>query len=224
MNIEQMTDVEILALDDAKIEKIIKLTLAEEGLQIVPKPEEPQYHVIEQADKVLFEVSGVDALFEDEQTAIAVRDLMQNSFSKLRKSSGWGERAHEEQFYPTYDKSNTTLQIEKKTVYSRDLYAKMQGMMEQNKSVEEVYEKKLKEYEKAQDAAESFVSAIWGKIRTVRAKYAEFESMYARYLEYLALADGAEEQAWKFLKKAYTVDEETEKWIRAKIIEVANSK
>ncbi len=223
MNIETMTDQEILALDDTKIDRIIKLKLAEEGLPIVRKPDEPKYFDILPHDLTLFEVQGVDVLFVEETTAQAVRDLLQNSFSKLRKVSGWSNDQHEEQFYPTYDKGNTTLQIEKKTCYSRDVYAQMQGMIEQNKSSKDAYEKQLKEYEKACNQAEDFISAIWDKIRTVREKHAEFETMYGRYLEYLALADNKEEVAWNFLKKAYSVNEETEAFIRAKIIQSAST-
>lgn len=219
MDVEKMTDQEILDLTPEKIDKIIKLTFAENGIQIVARPQEPAYHVIEPADHVLFEVQGVDALFADEQTAIAVRDVMQNSFSKLRKKSGWGDDAHEEQFYPSYDKSKTTLQIEKVTVYSRELFAKMQGMMRQNSEAEASYKALLKEYEKAHDAGQSYVDAIWDKINTVRKKYDNFEKMFIHYKEYLSLADGAEETAWAFLKKAFSVDEETEKWVRAKLIE-----
>ena len=221
MNLETMTDEEILALDDAKIERIIKLTFAENGVPIVARPEEPGYHAIEPADKTLFEVDGVDVLFEDEATAIQVRDIMQNQFSKLRKSNGWGDNAHEEQYYPTYDKSKTTLNVKKEVVYSRDRYAAMQGYMEQNKGAKEEYEKALKIYEHARDQGESYVEAIWEKVRTVRSKYAAYETAYARYNEYLALADGAEETAWKFLKKASPIDGETEKWVRAKIIAAA---
>lgn len=219
MNIEKMTDAEILALDNAKIEKIIKLTFAENGIQIVPRPEEPTYHVIEPLDKTLFKVDGVECLFEDEVTALAVRDLMQNSFSKLRKTSGWSSESHEEQYYPTYDKSKTTLQVEKKLTYSRDMYAKMQGYIEQNDEAKKGYEKALKIYEKARDAGEEFTSAIWDKVQAVRTKYAGYESMLGRYKEYLALADNAEETAWTFLKKAFPIDEATEAWIRAKLLE-----
>jgi hypothetical protein len=219
MNIEKMTDEEVLALDDAKIEKIIKLTFAEEGLQIVQKPIEPTYHVIEPMDKTLFEVDGVDVLFEEEPTAIQVRDIMQNSFSKLRKSNGWRDDQHEEQFYPTYDKSRTTLNVQKKLLYSRDLYAKMQGYIEQNEGAKKSYDEAMKIYEKAHDAGESYVTAIWEKVNSVRAKYAGYETMLARYKEYLILADGAEETAWTFLKKAFPVDGETEKWVRARLLD-----
>jgi len=224
MSIESMTDDQILSLDNEKIEKIIKLTFAEEGIQIVPKPEEPTYHVIDPMDKTLFAVNGVDALFENESDAMAVRDIMQNCFSKLRKTSGWNDDQHEEQFYPTYDKSKTTLQIEKQMVYSRDLYAKVQGYIEQNAGAKKAYDEALKIYEKARDAGEGFVSAVWEKISTVRAKYAAYETMLARYKEYLLIADGAEETAWNFLKKAFPVDEGTEQWVRAKLLEEANSK
>lgn len=219
MNIETMTDQEILDLSDDKIDRIIKLKLAEEGLPIVRKPDEPSYFEILPHDLTLFEVDGVDVLFVEETTAQSVRDLLQNSFSRLRKVAGWGGQQHEEQFYPTYDKSNTTIQIKKTTTYSRDLYAQMQGMIEQNKSSEDAYNKQLSEYEKAHNAAEDFVNAIWDKIRSIREKYASFETMYGRYLEYLALADNQEETAWAFLKKAYGVDTETEAFIRAKVIQ-----
>lgn len=214
-----MTEAEILGLDDAKIERIIKLKLAEEGLRIVQKPEEPKYFEIQPYDTTLFKVDGVDALFAEEAVAISVRDLLQNSFSKLRKTNGWNNDVREEQYYPSYNKGETTLQVAKVQCYSRGRYAEVQGMIEQNKSSEDAFNKQNKEYEKAQDEAENFVSAIWDKIRTVRSKYAEFETMFGRYLEYLALADGQEEQAWKFLKKAYGVDAETEAFIRNKMIE-----
>jgi hypothetical protein len=219
MNIHEMTDQEILALDDTKIERIIKLKLAEEGLPMVAKPDEPKYFEIQPFDTVLFEVNGVDCLFTDEQTAIAVRDLLQNAFSKLRKTDGWHEDKRESQYYPSYDKSKTTLQVEKVDCYSRERYAQMQGMIDQNEASKDAYEKQLKEYEKARDNAEDFVSEIWNKVRAVREKYATFETMYGRYLEYLALADNQEERAWKFLKKAYGVDTETEQFIRTKLIE-----
>ncbi|MEK7992872.1 MAG: hypothetical protein AAB403_03610 [Planctomycetota bacterium] len=224
MNINTMTDEEILGLDDARVDKIVKLTFAEEGLQIVPKPEEPTYHVIDPMDKTLFKVDGVDVLFEDEATAISVRDTLQNAFSKLRKSNGWGDNAHEEQYYPSYDKSKTTINVTKTIIYSRDLHAKMQGYIEQNKGAKDAYEAALKIYEKARDAGEDYVTTIWAKINGVRAKYAGYETMRARYKEYLILADGAEETAWTFLKKAFAVDEDTEKWVRAKLVEEANQK
>lgn len=224
MEIEKMTDEEVLSLDDSKIERIIKLKLAEEGLPIVSKPEEPKYFEILPYDLTLFEVNGIEALFTDEATAISARDLLQNSFSKLRKTDGYREDKRESQFYPTYDKSKTTLQVEKVECYSRDRYAQMQGMIEQNSNSKDAYDKQVKEYEKARDAGEDFVSAIWEKIRMVREKYAGFQTMYGRYKEYLALADNQEEQAWKFLKKAYGVDEETEKWIRAQIIKDSATK
>src|SRR3990167_4643170 len=99
----------------------------------------------------------------------------------------------------------------------------MQGYIEQNEGVKKSYEEALKIYEKARDAGQDYVSTIWEKVNNVRAKYAGYATMLARYNEYLILADGAEETAWTFLKKAFPIDEETEKWVRAKLIESSNA-
>lgn len=218
-----MTDQEVLALSDEKIEKMAKLALAGEGIQIVSEPKEPEYHIIPGPDKTIYDVDGCEMSFEDEDTAQSIRDLLQNSFSKLRNTEYdykiGSDYKYEEQWHINkYSKTDMILQVKKNLVYSGPLYAQILPMLQQNANAKEEYEKLRKEYDTANQDSRDIVATVYDKVGEIRSKYAEFDRMFARYKEYIDLADGQEEIAWGFLKKAYTVSEEMETYIRNKFI------
>ncbi len=218
--IDTLSDAEVLALTDEQVEKIIKLKMAEEGVKILQKPDEPEYHKIPEGNEVLFKVTGIEAYFSDRNIAQEALDFLQNNRKYLRKTNYSHNYNHkfQQEFNLDYYGKPEPLGIAEERVYSKDLLATIKQDVSANNDIEKSYQKSKEEYEGVNNQAENIKNEVWEKVYEVRRKKADKEAAYARFLEYLALAENNKEQALAFYKKAYFPDEETVQFIESQML------
>ena len=89
--INELSEVEILALTSEEIEGMIKYKMAEEGVKLLKKPEEPDYHKIPDPDKTVFvcPLFGDSLVFENMDEANSVIDVLRGCMSKNRIANDW---------------------------------------------------------------------------------------------------------------------------------------
>lgn len=210
--ITELSDEEVLKLTDEDLSRMIRLKMAAEGIKMLKKPQEPKLHEIPPKDMTLYSVNDTGYIaFKDKHHAIALLEAMTEccAVTSIVRCYGYSEKLDSEEQY------NPSLELKTNQVYSPALYAKVRGAIKENESMKDEYEKTLKEYKRAEDEAAWIREEVYGKFRQVRHKYEEMDVMNTRYDEYLVLAEGNEEMAWKFLRKAHSINEETEAYIKS---------
>lgn len=225
MNIKRIDDytkAELLDLKDDQIQKIIQWELAENGVKLLTKPKEPECYDIPDPDKKIYEVSLVDVAFDKKEIAEEVAKIIRNNFSTLRHiEHHWGEGTgvKTDISQANYYGSNKLEDIVVKEVrtYSTDLYNQIKANLTENARLKEAYKKEKEEYDTWEATSQETVTYVWNKIREVRNEQNEKEQMLKRFEEYLSLANNDSDIAWKFLKKAYTVSQEQEDYIKNEI-------
>lgn len=218
--IDVLSDAEILALTDEQVEKIIKLKMAEDGVKIIAPPEEPKYHEIPEGNEVIFQVDGVSAFFSDRTVASQVADLLRENRKCLKEtnySHDYNRKFQKDWGLDYYGKPEE-IKLNEVRVYSKDLLASIQEDIKANNEIEKNYNEAKKEYDNSNDAASEIKEEVWEKVYYVRRKQADKEAAYARFQEYLALAENDKEQAMIFYKKAYSPSVETIEFIESKML------
>jgi len=218
--IDALSDAEILALTDEQVEKIIKLKMAEDGVKILQKPEEPEYHEIPEGNEMLFKVTGAEALFSDRVVANEVLELLQKHRESLKETSYTHNYHHrfQKDFHLDYHGKPETLGIMPERVYSKDLLASIKEDISANEDIKKRYNERKEEYENSNEDAERIKGEVWDKVYEVRRKQANKEAAYARFQEYLVLSENDTTQAMVFYKKAYSPDDETIQYIEAELL------
>ncbi len=219
--IDTLSDAEILALTDEQVGKIIKLKLAEGGIKIISKPEEPEYHNIPEGNEVLFQVTGVSALFSDRTVASQIAEKLKENRSCLKETSYSHDYNYKFQkdFNLDYYGKPEPISIMEVRVFSKDLLTSIKEDVKSNEQIKKSYEERKKEYESVNSQAENIKEEVWSRVYEIRQKQAEKESSYARFLEYLALTESDKNKAMVFYKKAYNPDEQTIQFIESKMLE-----
>lgn len=222
--ITDYTKNELVKLQSDDIEKIIHLHLANEGIAIPREPVEPTYESVPEKDKKLFYVSGVDGLyFEKREIAEEVAKTLKNNFSSLRsiEVNYWDTERTERvspfkvEKYNSREPSVNDIVVQEHAVYSADLYMQIKSKIESNKKLREDYKKRKEAFDKASESAKTTVDMIWATVRDAQREQEEKDSKLATYREYLALAEGDKDTAWKFMKKAHSVTQDQEDYINA---------
>lgn len=205
-----MTHQEILALTDEEIERMIKVKMAEEGIKILSPPEEPKYGVIQDADTSVFvsDITGFVGMHTFEGLEEILKIIMDVGYSKVEYD--YSNEINRVEDFPSYANPFT---ISTKKIYSSELYSKVKSTVSDNNKLKKIYEKELKDYEDNLSSAEWIREEVHGAVDKARRIQCEKEEMIRRYKEYLELAGGDQLIAMRFLKKAYTVNQSTERYI-----------
>jgi hypothetical protein len=202
--INELTEQEILDLTEEQIEKMIKISCAEEGVKMLKKPEKPAYHAIPPADVLPYRVSGVSPLFPNIKDAEEIARIIQKSDAK-----DYGYE-HDQRVIRDHTVNFST---EPFPVYSLDLHKEILPLIKENERLNQSYEAAFSEYTAEKQKRDELSGCILNRIGEVRGEYAEMERIWTLYRdEYLPLS-GDETVAMAFLKKAYTVNSKTERYI-----------
>jgi hypothetical protein len=213
--INEMSEQEILKLEDEKAEKMIKYKMAEEGIKLFKKPIEPEYEEEKKKDLTYWRVENVEYLFvnkEDSETISKNLADLEDRMIIIR----WGEQP--KRLVADRDYSGNKREhfgVSSETFYSSEVYEEAQTVEKRNNNAKSIYDKQLEEYEKSFEASQYIRDEVWNRIFEVRNKYSEFERLNNLYTEYLVLSDNNTEIAWKFLKKSEIVTSEAEEYIQS---------
>lgn len=219
--IEEMTEQEILNLSEEDVQKMIKLRMAEKGIRIMDRPKQPELFEIEPADVIVYTIPllGSSLGFTDANDAQKMMEFLINSKSLVKVDYDYNnlgsdykcvKNAGEKEFYSSID----PISIVSTSAYSKELYAKICDFAIQNKKMKGKVAEDQKHYDEAMESAADIVTEIRGIWIEVKNKYNRLDEYTNRFkLDYLPLADNDEEMAMKFMAKAYSLNDEEEKYI-----------
>lgn len=211
---QELTDVEVLALSEEEIERYIKLEMAEEGIKILQKPVEPKYKTIPEGDELTYGVGGFadNVVFKEKGAAQRIADAITKELPNAFDLSY--NRNYSLRYLKKADTEYTNLGVVKHSKhYKKETLDRIEEDKTANDDLKRIYEKELKEYDSENNRASRIRSDIWDRVHYLQQQELEKERNLTRYKEYLELANGNPEIAMNFLKKAYTIDEQTEQYI-----------
>ncbi len=213
MNIQELTEAEILALTSDQIDQMVKLRMAQEGIKFIPNPNVPIYEEVQEPDITVYEIQQnsntlrfldkceVELLFEMLTKTTSMCDIDYNY------DSGYV-------YFMQRSSERIDVKMETKKVYSIDLYNKVKNVMRDNKKLKKQYEELFNEHIENLNQAQKIREEISTRHYEVIVKYDYLNNLCKKMkFDYLPLADGNEDVAFNFLKKAYSMDAEQEKYV-----------
>lgn len=203
--LEELTEQDILALQDSEIEALIKFECANEGVKFEPAPSEPELQEVPEAETSMYYVDYL--AFETKEQAQAYLDLIKNAYKTDYVVYGMNY----------LKKKNCRENIEVQYFYSSKEVADIATKVyKSNESLEKSHKEDMKLWTESRATYNEIVSKVYDRVGDVRQKYSEmnhFLSIFTR--EYLPLANNDADMAMSFLKKAYTISDETESYINS---------
>lgn len=216
----KLTNEEVYNLTEADINLYKKLALAENGVKFPVRPERPNSEKID-PDLTIFTIDGLTdrwhgLCFRKVEDARTFVDLLLKSASGIcYKSSTYGQDCYLKIGLPaTFDGKQPSLNICSEKIYSEEVYSRAKKGIEKFNAEKNAYDKAFAEYEKELAKANEVTAFIDDKVTFVNEDYNRKIRLTRLFVnDYLPVAENNEEMAMKFLKKAYEVSEDDEKYI-----------
>lgn len=228
--ISEMTEQEILALNEKDIQNMIKFRMMEEGIKVIDKPKKPELFEIEPADQKVYVIPVLDGYaFTDFAEAQKVADALREAKSFRKIDYDWSKLGSNFKYLEKKDRytynNEGDFSISEISVYSSKLYANIVDFAAQNKAMEKQVEKDMAEYDKAYAAASDITLEIRSRISEVREKHERLERLMRSFAnDYYPLSGDNEEMAIKFMAKAFTLTDDEKKYILEHYKDINNEK
>lgn len=213
-----LTDEELAALTEEQVEFYKKLLYAENGVKLLPKPNEPE-DLIEKPDLTIYSINGLDGnysisdtlKFTDYEEAKRVLDVINGcksiGYNDYNSSCGYEKKC----FQPGI---KGDLSITTTVVYSKEKFLEMQSQMSILNNLKKQYEKDKKEYDANQSLAIKVTEEFMTRLNDAKNKIERRNLLCTKfYNDYLPIAENNWEVAMNFLKKAYDISEDDEEYI-----------
>jgi len=167
-------------------------------------------------EETVFSVGGISNFFLIKADAQKIGDLLKDIQTKMVSTSYFGSdyslnwicKWHVDNY--SFNKFG---EVTSTKMYKKETLEGLQDLLARNKENKKKYDATLSDYNTAKDASKSIRENIYNVYYDVVKTYDDLNDMKRRYDEYLGLADGNQETALKFLKKAYSVNRQTENYI-----------
>lgn len=217
-NYKELTTEEIANLTDEQIEQYEKLICAQEGIKMLDKPEEPISNVDETKNLEIFKINGFGGYFyfTDMDEAKTVMNCLK-SLNTIGTTKYFADRKYFE-VGPEKDYSNkpVDISISSEMVYTKDKAVEIETMSKGYKEAKKKYDTDLKEYNEAYTAKEE-ATKEFRDLYEEACQIMHYRQTLTRifYRDYLPIAEGNEQIAMDFLKKAYTVNESDEAYVKS---------
>lgn len=203
-----------------------KLLLAEAGVAIVEKPNEidtvetPEdltvYFIPNFSENIYFKSIG-----EAEAVLDTLRKCPSLGHLEYQEKSGYDKKYFEPGAPVDYFGRPKIMEIQAKAVYSKEVFRQMQDTLVINERLRKQYHKDKEEYEKNLSASievtNDFNKALDNARSTMRRRRMLSEKFNNNYMP---LAEKDYDIAMNFMKKAYNISEEDEKFIKTHISDV----
>lgn len=215
--INEMTELEILALTDDQIEKIVKYRKAEEGVVLMEKPIEPSYEEEPNKDITLYTSSWLSWIHFESSSIV---QELNSTFEKLIDSAYYSRYSGDPKkvsSLTSWEKDSASIQLKTDTYYSASILEIAWQIKKRNDEKRVNYERLQKDYDWYIENAQWIIDEVWNKVFETRRKYQRLANLQNSYSEYKILADGNEEIAMNFLKKAHAITSDEEAlitWIK----------
>lgn len=208
--IDKMTDQEIYNLTDEQVEKLIVTRCAEEGVRFIDEPpimKTYDYKPISPSH-FFYYLEGLSIAVLDQNDAIKIATFL--SKFDLYKTT-YDFTIFNDKIYNKLDIIN----IKHIPMFDTKDEESYKSIKDKNNKIEEEYKGQVNEYEKNVKKMGKIRAEIWSKVIDVRNKIDHMNHLRFLFVkEYLPLVDHDTNTAMTFFKKAYDVDDDTERYIR----------
>lgn len=190
MAFKDLTDAQVLDLDDVDVEDIIAREIMEQGLKKVDEPVPFLLQKPALKKEKFYEANGV--LFKTMSQAEKFAALQ-----PYRKDYHWSIGT---EFYYS-NKSNVRIEVVE--LYDEtELLEMAQDLQDWNRAYQD-WQTHKNRYDSYLRSKSRISKEVWDRVTKVRAANRELQEIQGAYDEYLTLAGGNEDVAMNFLKKTY---------------------
>lgn len=206
--IENLTKDQIFKLKPEEITMLIDLACADAGIKLISKPVEPAYHEIAGPDLKHYYINWMNISFSNREDAEEILDKVSKCTSIVDNgylSSVLVETQRMDEF-----------RITVKDVYSRNLFDEIKDLLNLNAAISSEFKAKMEEYAVVESARRKIEDKIHSIIDAVKEEYQERDYLCNTFQSKYLPLDNNYENCMKFFKAAFSMDIETENYIRIK--------
>lgn len=215
-SIEQLSEAEILSLNDDGVELYVKYARAEAGIKFLECPVVPALRAIPKPTLAVYTTS----LFYDSQLACTNKEELETLLDcivNMKSRIVIGSKTINNVYYTYIRKfidGENKVDVVKRDVYDEGVIEIIQDDLRYNAEVIKDYEARLLAYKDNEALAADIIKSIWDIVSNVRSKYAKL-NQYLREFHtiYLPLAKANHEIALNFIIKAYNLSKEEQHYI-----------
>lgn len=208
--IDKMTDQEIYDLTDEQVEKLIVIRCAEEGVRFMDEPPVVKTYGYKSISPshFFYYLEGLNIAVLDQDDAIKIAKFL-SDFDLYR--TRYDFIVSNEKLYSKLDIIN----IKHTPMFDTKEEETYKSIKDKNDKIEEEYKDQVDKYKENTKKMSEIRAEIWSKVIDVRRKIDHMNHLKVLFVkEYLPLVDHDTDKAMIFFKKAYDVDDDTERYIR----------
>lgn len=208
--IDKMTDQEIYDLTDEQVEKLIVIRCAEEGVRFMDEPPVVKTYGYKSISPshFFYYLEGLNIAVLDQDDAIKIAKFL-SDFDLYR--TRYDFIVSNEKLYSKLDIIN----IKHTPMFDTKEEETYKSIKDKNDKIEEEYKDQVDKYKENTKKMSEIRAEIWSKVIDVRRKIDHMNHLKVLFVkEYLPLVDHNTDKAMIFFKKAYDVDDDTERYIR----------
>lgn len=219
-NWKDLTVEELASLTDKELDMHIKLILCNNGVKNIEKPEKPVKPSYDKDCNTVYSITNLSTYlaFTDINEAIETVKFLKSrkTSGRLQYTSGMSVPIFKTEPEKDYHGDCIEIGIMSNKALYEDKELDIKDALDKYKKDKSKYDLELEYYEDYKEKAEEFCKPF------MKAREEAVEIMNIRtrlkniyYKDYLPLAEGNKKLAMNFLKKAYSISEEDEKYINA---------
>lgn len=201
----ELSELEIRDLTDEQVEQFIKIEFAENGIKFLERPKEPEYLKCPSNKITHYVVGCLRFKNRDEADVISAH---------LKECNSLVDYTYKGDIKVEQPLGDCTISIHEDVVNSLENVEEIKRICSSNEGLKKKYEVLVQEYESNDEKACPIKNKIYSKVNSIRTKYNYLNRLTSIFeSEYIPIADGDIEKAMAFFKKAYDINEESEKYI-----------
>lgn len=212
-NWKDLTDEELANLTDEEINKYDKLICAENGIPFLEEPEKPIINYNKENLTVYTVKYSDNMVFTDMAEAMQVMEAINKCSSIGTAKYNYGCKYYEKGFRD-YDDTKARASVQSSLMFDEITAKSNYDIKENSRNELNNYENMKNLYNDSLQRKLVATNDFYNRLNSAQIAMSNREKLAHLYVEeYLPLAEGNETMAMNFLKKAYTVSEEDEKYI-----------
>lgn len=208
--IDKMTDQEIYDLTDEQVEKLIVTRCAEEGVRFTDEPPVMKTYGYKSISPshFFYYLEGLNIAVLDQDDAIKIAKFLSDFDLYM---TIYDFTVSNEKLYSKLDIIN----IKHTPMFDTKDEETYKSIKDKNDKIGEEYKDQVNKYKENTKKMSKIRAEIWSKVIDVRRKIDHMNHLKVLFVKgYLPLVDHDTDKAMIFFKKAYDVDDDTERYIR----------
>lgn len=208
-----LTIEELASLNEEQIKMYDKLICAEEGIPFMDEPEKPELTNFKE-DLTVYKIEGIEGIaFTDVNEVNTVVEILSKckSLGSIKYNYSY---KYFEQGFKYYDGKSRNITMQSEVIFSEQTAKENYTKQQENTKLENNYKDKLAAFKDIEAARLNVVTDFYNSVNNAKNIISNRTRLLRIfYEEYLPLTDGNTAMAMTFLKKAYDVSEDDEKFI-----------